>query len=301
MDAWRRIRDVAGRWWRGAPGADARAAGGDPWLAAFLDEGRIDVHFQPIVEAIDPARGYGYEVLMRGRGAAGELVPPLALLEAARTAGMLPRLDLHARLVALQQARALRAEGSLFLNFSPLAVGDGRLHLRATTELADALGLARERLVFEVTETDRIADLAAFRAVLEDYRTAGFRIALDDVGSGYSSLGLLDQLRPDFVKIDLGLVRNVHQDPFRGSITAKLLELARGLGITTIAEGVEHVGEWRWLRDQGADLVQGYLFGRPTTPPAAVAPGAVSFLECGVADLGDGAADLGGAPAERAG
>lgn len=274
MNAWRRITEAAGRWGRrGARGED-RAG----WLAAFLEEGRIGSHFQPIVEALDPTRVYGYEVLMRGRSREGELVAPLELLEAAREVGMLPRLDLHARLVALHQARLHRAVGSLFLNFSPRAVGEGRQHLEATVGLVDALGLRREDLVFEVTETDRIEDLQAFRQVLETYRQAGFRIALDDVGSGYSSLGLLDQLRPDFVKIDLGLVRNVHQDAFRGSITAKLLELASGLGITTIAEGVEHVAEWRWLRDQGADLVQGYLFGRPTTPPASVGPGAVSFL-----------------------
>ena len=237
------------------------------WLDRFIVEDRIATAFQPIVSAALPTRVFGHEALMRGHGRAGEVVMPAALLDAAREAGRLPVLDLHARLLALAAACDHGHGGKLFLNFSPQAVGEGRFHLDVTTARVDLLGLRRADVVFEITETDRITDVAAFAGVVAAYREAGFGVALDDIGSGYSSLRLLDQLRPDFVKIDMALVRDVHLDPFRAAITAKLLELARGLGVTAIAEGVEQVAEWRWLRDHGAELVQGHLFGRPASAP----------------------------------
>ena len=76
------------------------------------------------------------------------------------------------------------------------------------------------------------------------------------------------RLEPDFVKLDVELIRDVDKDPYKAEIAAALLRLAQKLGITTIAEGIETAAEWRWARDHGADYVQGYLFARPASPPA---------------------------------
>ncbi len=92
-------------------------------------------------------------------------------------------------------------------------------------------------------------------------------MALDDLGAGYSSLNLLASLRPDFVKLDVGLVRDVDRDPYRTAIAAKLLDLAKDLGVIVVAEGVETEEQWRWLVAHGADLAQGFFFARPASPP----------------------------------
>jgi EAL domain-containing protein (putative c-di-GMP-specific phosphodiesterase class I) len=97
----------------------------------------------------------------------------------------------------------------------------------------------------------------------------GFRFALDDMGAGYSGLNLVHQLRPDFIKLDMALVRGVHRDRYKAVITEMVLELARRLGIRTIAEGVEEPGELEWLRAHGVDFVQGYLIAKPASPPPA--------------------------------
>jgi len=118
-------------------------------------------------------------------------------------------------------------------------------------------------VVFELTETHRAHDKSHLKGILAFYRTAGFGIALDDVGAGWSGLNLLHELRPDYVKIDMELIRDVHEDPFKQTIVHHLLSIARAHSIGTIAEGIETQGEADWLTARDVDYLQGYLFGRP--------------------------------------
>lgn len=90
---------------------------------------------------------------------------------------------------------------------------------------------------------------------------------MDDLGSGYSSLNLLHRLRPDFVKLDMQLIRGVHADPYKATMASRLLGLARDLGVLSVAECVETPEELEWVREHGADYVQGYLVARPGNPP----------------------------------
>jgi EAL domain-containing protein (putative c-di-GMP-specific phosphodiesterase class I) len=101
---------------------------------------------------------------------------------------------------------------------------------------------------------------------LRFYRDAGFRVALDDVGAGYSSLNLLHQLRPDFVKLDMDLIRGVDGDPYKALIAGKIIEIATALGIETIAEGIETPGELEWAQTNGATYAQGFGIARPGVP-----------------------------------
>ena len=237
------------------------------WLQNLLREDRMSVHFQPIVAVPNPTETFAYECLLRGVGEEGELIGPGPMFEAARDAGLLSNLDRTARVKAIHEAAAQGVEGNVFVNFNPTSVYDPLYCLRSTMKAVEESGLPSERIVFEVTESDEIKDAAHLKNILDFYRKSGFRVALDDLGSGYASLNRMAKLRPDFVKLDIGLVRDVDHDPYKASIAQKLIELAHELGVTVIAEGVETGGQWRWLADHGADYAQGYLFAEPAFPP----------------------------------
>src|SRR5439155_19253017 len=145
----------------------------------------------------------------------------------------------------------------VFINFSPAAIRDPEAHLNSTVMAIEEVDLPRERVVFEVTEADRYGDSPRLQQVLNAYRRAGFRVALDDLGAGWSTLNLVHRLRPDFIKLDRELIHGVHQDPVKGLIASHLLEIGRGMGIATIVEGIEVPEELAWVREYYADFVHG--------------------------------------------
>lgn len=258
-----RIEDIMGA----APWPQLATRVQESWLFELLREGRLETHFQPIVHTDEPDRIFGYECLLRGRDRDDSIVSPGRMFEAARPADLLFQLDRDARISAIRSAHSRIPESSIFINFMPTSIYDPVYCLRTTVQAAEEAGIAPERVVFEVVESEEIEDRDSLLDIVDYYRESGFRVALDDLGAGYGSLSLLTALRPDVVKLDLELVRDVHREPYKSAITSALLELARDLGVTTVAEGVESEDEWRWLRDAGADLVSGYYFARPEKEP----------------------------------
>jgi len=248
------------------------------WLLEMLGEKRLDTWFQPIVECADPAKIFAYECLMRGEGK-GKLVFPNRILDVAKGAGLLFQLDRAARVTSIHNAAKFGLETKVFINFTPTAIYDPINCLQTTVKAVDASHLKREQVVFEVIESEDVGDPNFLKDILDFYREQGFGVALDDIGSGYSSLNLLSRIRPDYMKLDRELLSGVHADVFKASIAGKILEVARELEIPTIAEGVETIDEFLWLRDRGADYVQGYLFARPATPPPV--PAALETLAVG--------------------
>lgn len=240
---------------------------GARWLGDVLRHDRLETHFQPIVPTADPADVFAYECLIRGRGEGGNLIPPGELFKAARTADLLFQLDRQARLTAIRAAVRHGVTSRLFLNFNPSSIYTPSACLKTTFEAVEAAGLDPAGIVFEVVESEEVHDTAHLVGILKVYREAGFGIALDDVGAGYSSLNLLASIRPDFVKLDMGLTRGVDTDPYKARVAMKLLEMSQDLGVRTVVEGVETAGEWEWAREHGADFVQGYLFARPAAVP----------------------------------
>lgn len=232
------------------------------WLTALIQEERLTSFFQPIVYSHHSDRVFAYEALLRGREGTS-IVSPGRILDVARGAGLLFQLDLAARRCAIREAAQQGITTHLFINFTPTAIYDPNFCLRSTIDLIDSVNIQRQHVVFEVVESDYVEDSRHLKRILQFYREKGFRVALDDLGAGYSSLNMLHELRPDFVKLDMALIRNVHLDPFKGVMVAKLIEAARELGIYVIGEGVEVEGEYLWLRDRGVDFQQGYLFARP--------------------------------------
>ncbi len=236
------------------------------WLRDLLDAHRYTSVLQPIVHSDDPTRIFAREALLRGVERDGSVVHAPYMFEVARGCGLLSDLDLAARDSAIEAMTSARHPEALFVNLTPSAIDDPLAALAHTVQCIDRLNLAHDRVVFEIVESEHAPDVVHLRGLLATYRDAGFRVALDDIGAGYSSLNRLHQLRPDVIKLDMDLVRGVDRDPYKALIAGKTIEIATELGIATIAEGVETQGELEWARTSGAAFLQGFATGKPSEP-----------------------------------
>ena len=239
------------------------------WLVEMLRAQAIYSVFQPIVRM--PLNGetpeiFGYECLMRGEHQ-GSVVAPDTMLQMARGAGLLFQLDLAGRRAAIVGAGRYKIQEKIFINFSPNSIYDPWHCLRSTVNAVEEVGLSRKQVVFEITESEKMPAVKHLQRIVDFYREEGFQVALDDVGSGYSSLNILAQLQPDFVKLDMGLVRDVDHDKTKAIVARKLIETVKEMELATIAEGIERVEELDWMREVGADFAQGFFFARPNLPP----------------------------------
>ncbi|WLI74710.1 GGDEF domain-containing protein [Halomonas alkalicola] len=238
---------------------------------ALLDEiianEELAPHFQPIV---DVARReiHGYEALIRGPS--GTLLhAPQRLFEVALQTGRLVELDLLCRRIAIERFVALRLEGKLFLNVMPATLLERDFREGLTLGFLDRAGLAPGRVVIELTEHHPILDYQAMRQAMQHYRDMGFRVALDDLGAGHSSLRHWAELRPDIVKLDRHFISGIDTRPDKREFLRSLLDVARSLGCELIIEGVETAEEQRclWELDRSLALMQGYYFARPSAEP----------------------------------
>lgn len=237
-------------------------------LMGILDGGRLETWFQPVFRS-QGLELWGFECLMRGRDAAGGLVGAPALLEWARQEHLTFMLDRVSRETHLRNAGAagMPAHCSFLVNFLPTAIYKPEFCLATTVRAAAESGLDPSRVIFEVVETERVPDRGHLRSILAFYRERGFRIALDDVGSGFAGLSLLGDLRPDLIKIDRELVEKALGSPIHREICASLVRIGHDSGLLVLAEGVETEMEWKLMEELGANLFQGYLFGRPSPQP----------------------------------
>jgi EAL domain-containing protein (putative c-di-GMP-specific phosphodiesterase class I) len=151
----------------------------------------------------------------------------------------------------------------LSINFMPGAVYSPAACIQLTLNTASKVGFPIERLIFEITEGEKIHDSAHLASIAEDYRRRGFKMALDDFGAGYSQLNLLGGLPIDILKLDMELTRNVDRRRTAQIIVRHLVHLAADLGIVVVAEGIETFEEYETLRELGIRLMQGYLFAKP--------------------------------------
>lgn len=240
------------------------------WLKElFLQEGKLSAVFQPIFYADNLSRVYGLECLLRGMENQQTIYPGL-MLEIARNTNQVEDLDLVARQVAISEAKKHNVQTKIFINFIPTAIYQPQTCLHSTASLVRAVGLQPSQVVFEVIESQQVKDMEHLKGVLAHYRKAGFSVALDDFGTGYSSLKVLNDLRPDYVKLSMELTRHIHQDNYKQILVEKTIETTRALGIKLIAEGVECQEECEWLVEHGADYLQGYYLAKPSPLPFGV-------------------------------
>jgi EAL domain-containing protein (putative c-di-GMP-specific phosphodiesterase class I) len=227
-------------------------------MARSLQQGSFSFVYQPIVN-VRENKLFAYEALCRptdpGFRGVGEL------LETAVRTGRIRELGRALRRRVIEPMAQLPADCALFVNLHPQDLGDDPL-----LESEQHLLPWAHRIVLEVTETEAIRDYERARARIHALRAAGFRVALDDLGSGYSSLNLLAELEPDFVKLDMGLVRGLQKAGRTARLVQHLIEFCRGEGFVTVAEGIETREEYSAVSELGVDLVQGYLFARPAPP-----------------------------------
>src|SRR5262249_4614648 len=213
------------------------------WLVDLLRQDRLGTHYQPIMPCDFPQTVFAYESLLRGIDHDGTLISPTLIFGVAKAAALLSHVDRAARFAAIRGAVQHKLDSKIFINFIPTTIYDPEFSLGTTLGEIQNNELEPSRIVFEIVESEQVTDVDRLLRILDVYRNVGFLIALDDLGAGYSSLTLLTRLRPDFVKLDVELVREVDIDAYKANIAAKLLELAHSIGIQTIAEGVETLGE----------------------------------------------------------
>jgi EAL domain-containing protein (putative c-di-GMP-specific phosphodiesterase class I) len=152
---------------------------------------------------------------------------------------------------------------SLSINFMPNAVYDPLHCIQTTLAASRRTGFPIDRIIFEVSEAERITRQDRLVEILNEYRGFGFRTAIDDFGAGFAGLSLLANFQPDIIKLDMELVRGIDDSGARRAIVRSMVELFVALGIEVIAEGVETAGERDTLAELGVTLMQGYLFARP--------------------------------------
>lgn len=214
--------------------------------------------FQPIV---DVANGgvWAHEALVRGLEGQGAGWVLGQVTDATRYA-----FDQSCRIKAIELASSLPMNGArLSINFLPNAVYKAETCIRATLAAARRTGFPTDRIIFEVTENERVVDHDHLKSIFTEYRRQGFLTAIDDFGSGYSGLNLLAEFQPDIIKLDMELTRNIDSERARRSIVKAILSVCEDLAITPIAEGIETADEAKALRDLGVTLMQGYLFAKP--------------------------------------
>jgi len=213
--------------------------------------------YQPIAD-IQSRSVFAYEALVRGPMGAGaaEVLGSIAPEK-------LHSFDHHARLEALSLAGRLGLRTKISLNLLPGTVEEIPSTLDELADIASSLGIPHSALLVEITESEAINRPNAFGQFLSRYRSLGMSFAIDDFGAGYSGLNVLADFQPDLIKLDMHLVRNVDHAGPRQAIARAVLQVCDDLGVEVIAEGVETLGEYHWLRRVGVRLFQGYLLGRP--------------------------------------
>lgn len=243
------------------------------WIVESIENDLFETWFQPIVSANNPNpdRPFAREGLFRMSDSQGNIVPPGKVFGIAGTSDLLFTLDLVARRSAVESAARAKIDSKVFINFNPSSIYDPAYCLRTTAAAIRELGMQPSDIVFELTETHRARDAEHLKGILSFYRDAGFGVALDDIGSGWSGLNMLHEYKPDYVKIDMDLVRGVDTDTVRQTIVRHLISIAQEIGIVTIGEGIETEGEAAWMTAAGTDYLQGYLYGKPAplTPRAS--------------------------------
>lgn len=219
--------------------------------------------FQPIVN-VKTRTTFAYEALVRGMNGESAASILSQINDDNRYS-----FDQACRVKAIERATELGLlsipDCKLSINFLPNAVYQAETGIRATLKAATVFGFPPGRLMFEVTEGERVVDPMHLKRIFEEYARQGFTTSIDDFGSGYSGLNLLAMFQPHVLKIDMALTRDIDTDPVRAAIIEGVVLVAKRLGITIVAEGIETCDERDTLIDLGVELMQGYYFARPDT------------------------------------
>ncbi|MDG5789440.1 EAL domain-containing protein [Evansella sp. AB-P1] len=231
------------------------------WIDEVIEKEHLTCYFQPIVNREEEI--FGYEILSRFHKEDGTLIYPNIIFDAARKRGRLYALDKLCRMTAVRYAADIN-DKKAFINFLPTSIYSPEFCLRSTVKLANQLKMDPSQLVFEVVETEKVDDIEHLKKILSYYKEKGFEYALDDVGEGYNTFKMLEDISPQYMKLDMQYVQGVAENLEKQEIAKMFLQKAVEIGSIPLAEGVEERNDFEWLKQLGYALFQGYLFGKPS-------------------------------------
>lgn len=234
-------------------------------IVNLLDNNGFTAWFQPIFSG-QTGEIYGYEALARLHGDEPERYNMAKLFARAQSMGIISILDMLCRENAFCQARDLGLDemnAYLYVNICPATLMHPDHKGGMTDTLAENCGIAKEKIILEITEQEAIRNYDLFKRSVDHYRSQGYKIAIDDFGAGYGGLKMLSIIEPDFVKVDRHFITDIDKYPVKYNLVDALATVCHKLGITVIAEGIEREEELAILSGFGIDLLQGYLLARP--------------------------------------
>jgi diguanylate cyclase (GGDEF)-like protein/PAS domain S-box-containing protein len=241
-------------------------------LRKAVEEERWLLHYQPIL-ALATDRVIGVEALIRWREPDGTVIPPGDFIALAEELGLIETIGDWVIEEAARQQRSWVEQGldlKMSLNVSPRQLWSEGVTERLLRRL-QAAGADPHRFVVEITESAAMTDPGRTQHVLTELHASGLSLAIDDFGTGYSSLARLRDMPVDILKIDRSFVQGVDSDRSRAGMVRAMIELARSLDMTPVAEGVETLGECEFLRSAECSLAQGYFFAEPGPADAVAA------------------------------
>ena len=228
-----------------------------------LEGARFELFGQPIVVTESPsAPAPMFETLLRYRDAAGNIVTPVHFLGSAERTGLLPRIDSWVIGRAVDQLAMVDGTSSLTVNTTPQSFMNGVVN-RTVLDSLHRSGLDPNRLIIELTEHSAVEDVDQFRSRARELTSSGVRLAIDDLGAGFSSVELLADAEVSIVKIAGEWVARAVDDPVARTVVSAIAKCSELLGVQVVAEGVEDDRTLEFVREAGIEFTQGWLTGRP--------------------------------------
>jgi EAL domain-containing protein (putative c-di-GMP-specific phosphodiesterase class I)/GGDEF domain-containing protein len=255
-------RSEVQRWISPVPGEQNRLdPGASSPLHHIIAGQQLRAVFQPIFD-FRTHRYHGYEGLIRGP-IGSDYESPLQLLALPSTPDETRLLDIACIETIVRAFSTLQLEGTLFVNISPNTLLDPTVRSLDAPRRLRQMQVDPSRVVLELIENEKVTDFDALRDAVADYRRHGIRVAIDDLGEGFSNLRLWSEVRPDYVKIDRHFVEGIGDDPLKFHLVNAIHELAEQSGATIIAEGIETERDFLTIRDLRIACAQGYFVARP--------------------------------------
>ncbi|WP_066086616.1 GGDEF domain-containing protein [Anaerotignum neopropionicum] len=227
----------------------------------ILTTGAISTVYQPII-SLENGSVFGYEALSRITISQCELSIE-DLFRVAAQQYKLWELEQLCRARALENATGKPCNAKLFINVDPNIIHDPDIFQGFTRVKLKQYGLCPDDIVFEITERSAINDMETFTAAITHYQSQHFKIAIDDFGSGYSGMNRVCAFSPNFIKIDMQLIRNINEDTVKKSAVAAIVKFCKESGIKIIAEGIETEAELKTLIELNIDYGQGFFLSKP--------------------------------------
>ncbi|KAA0546708.1 EAL domain-containing protein [Bacillus sp. BGMRC 2118] len=238
----------------------------NPSLVEVIKHSYFTNHIQPII-SLNDQKVFAYEFLLRS---SQEQYPfkPFELFSFAQKTGLQALLDANARKQAIQYSAENLSNGMLrFINFLPSSIYNPIHCLKSTFENIEKYRVNPADFVFEVVETEKIKDIKHLQTIFQAYKSEGMKVALDDVGAGYATVEVLQELLPDYAKIDRHMISYCDQSAEKQAELQRIVKVAKENNIKTLAEGIERKEELEFCHAIGMDLAQGYFIGKPGPNP----------------------------------